>query len=196
VDYITVSDYVDGNVHTIVLRTALSRSENQDVAVFIVEKLNNGKVRIQLIGDEALYGRNYIIEPNYAETANPGYMESRYWLLSRFIMTCPWPMMQFIFNPAHVFWRSACTGVTALLLEFLTLLLALLLDIIATGTLVTQHYATGMITTIHITITIIITIRTHSTAVSGGIREGRYDRPILARQRKTASTMHTKCRQK
>jgi len=74
VDYITVSDYVDGNVHTIVLRVALNRKEYQDVAVFTVEKFRNGSVQIQLIGDEALYGRNYIIEPNYEETPNPGYI--------------------------------------------------------------------------------------------------------------------------
>ncbi|MFN2337336.1 MAG: hypothetical protein ABR560_10245, partial [Bacteroidales bacterium] len=61
VDYITVTDYVDGDVHTIVLRTALSRNEYQDLAVFTVEKLRNGAVQIQLIGDEALYGRNYIV---------------------------------------------------------------------------------------------------------------------------------------
>jgi hypothetical protein len=110
VDYITVSDFVDGNVHTIVLRTALSRNENQDVAVFIVEKLNNGEVRIQLIGDEALYGRNYIIEPNYAETANPGYLGSRYYgsvVTTSYYNIAAWPMMQFIFHPAYVFWRSA-----------------------------------------------------------------------------------------
>ena len=45
----------------------------QDVAVFTVEKYRDGSVRIQLIGDEALYGRNYIVEPIYAETPNPGY---------------------------------------------------------------------------------------------------------------------------
>ena len=61
VDYITVSDFADGDVHTIVLRTALSRNEQQDIAVFTVEKLRNGAVQIQLIGDEALYGRNYIV---------------------------------------------------------------------------------------------------------------------------------------
>ena len=73
VDYIMVSDYVDGNVHNIVLRVALNQKEYQDVAVFTVQKFGNGEVQIQLIGDEALYGRNYIIEPNYAETPNPGY---------------------------------------------------------------------------------------------------------------------------
>ena len=30
VDYITVNDYVDGDVHNIVLRTALNRNDNQD----------------------------------------------------------------------------------------------------------------------------------------------------------------------
>ena len=73
VDYITVSDYVDDNVHNIVLRASLNQNEQQDIAVFVVEKLGNDAVQIQLIGDEALYGANYIVEPIYAETPNPGY---------------------------------------------------------------------------------------------------------------------------
>src|SRR5512137_2615826 len=77
VDYITVNDYIDGSVHNIVLRVAMNRNETQDVAVFTVQKFRNGTVQIQLVGDEALYGRNYIVEPiydnNYAGTYNPGY---------------------------------------------------------------------------------------------------------------------------
>src|SRR5665647_522487 len=73
VDYITVNDYVDGRVHNIVLRVALTRNETQDIAVFTVQRFNDGSVQIQLVGDEALYGRNYIVEPIYAETPNPGY---------------------------------------------------------------------------------------------------------------------------
>ena len=42
VDYLTVSDFVSGNVHTIVLRSVLDRNEYQDVAVFTVEQLRNG----------------------------------------------------------------------------------------------------------------------------------------------------------
>ena len=49
IDYITVSDYVDGNVHNIVLRTALNRNEQQDIAVFVVENMSNGCMQIQLI---------------------------------------------------------------------------------------------------------------------------------------------------
>ncbi|MCK7535326.1 MAG: hypothetical protein MZV63_32255 [Marinilabiliales bacterium] len=48
VDYITVNDFVDGNVHNIVLRVALNRFENQDIAVFTVERFRNGAVQIQL----------------------------------------------------------------------------------------------------------------------------------------------------
>ena len=39
VDYITISDYIDRKVHTIVLRAVLGRNEYQDVAVFMVQKL-------------------------------------------------------------------------------------------------------------------------------------------------------------
>src|SRR6056297_3048713 len=49
VDYILVYDYVDGNIHNIVLRVALNENEQQDVAVFIVEKMRDNSVQIQLI---------------------------------------------------------------------------------------------------------------------------------------------------
>jgi hypothetical protein len=110
VDYITVSDYVDGNVHTIVLRVPLSRKENQDVAVFTVEQLRNGEVRIQLIGDEALYGKNYIIEPTYAETPNPGYRgrnEKTVVVTTTYYDVAAWPVISFIYHPAYVVWRSS-----------------------------------------------------------------------------------------
>jgi hypothetical protein len=110
IDYITVSDYVDGNIHTIVLRTALSRNESQDVAVFTVEKFRNGEVQIQLIGDEALYGRNYIIEPNYAETPNPGYRgngSNATVVTTNYYEVAAWPVIRFMFQPAYMVWRSS-----------------------------------------------------------------------------------------
>jgi hypothetical protein len=113
VDYITVNDYVDGDVHTIVLRVAPDRNEFQDVAVFTVQKFRNGSVQIQLIGDEALYGQNYIVEPNYAETPNPGYMGkpnkrvivnvvyTSYWEVAE------WPLVRFIYMPGYHIWNSS-----------------------------------------------------------------------------------------
>ena len=113
IDYITVSDFPDGDDHTIVLRVALDRKESQDVAVFTVQKFHNGTVQIQLIGDEALYGKNYIIEPNYEETPNPGYMgrpEERTYVTV--VRTTPyeiayWPLIRYIYMPSYVGWHSS-----------------------------------------------------------------------------------------
>lgn len=112
VDYITVSDYVDGDVHTIVLRAVLDQNEYQDVAVFTVQKFHNGSVQIQLVGDEALYGNNYIIEPYYEETPNPGYTGNQTVVNVTVVRTTPyqiaaWPLIRFIYLPNYIVWRSS-----------------------------------------------------------------------------------------
>ncbi len=112
VDYIMVFDYVDGNVHNIVLRVALNRHENQDIAVFTVQQFRNGNVEVQLIGDEALYGKNYIIEPAYAEIPNPGYrgtirVKPKIVVVNRMMYAVEaWPLIRFIYLPGYVTWRS------------------------------------------------------------------------------------------
>ncbi|MCP4309717.1 MAG: hypothetical protein GY790_00510, partial [Bacteroidetes bacterium] len=112
IDYIAVSDFKKENVHTIVLRTALNRNEEQDIAVFVVEKLRNGAVQIQLIGDEALYGRNYIVEPIYAETPNPGYNGTIHSRNANVVNTSSydigaWPVVRYIYAPRYRVWRSS-----------------------------------------------------------------------------------------
>ncbi|HUV01158.1 MAG TPA: hypothetical protein VMW32_09365, partial [Bacteroidales bacterium] len=112
IDYIRVVDYVDGDVHTIVLQVALDRNNNQDVAVFTVQRFRNGSVQIQLIGDEVLYGNNYIIEPIFDETPNPGYIGRANRQNVTAIRTTPvqiaaWPVIRFIYLPNYVVWRSS-----------------------------------------------------------------------------------------
>lgn len=119
VDYIRVIDNVDGDVHTIVLQVAINRRENQDVAVFTVQRYSDGQVRIQLIGDEALYGKDYIIEPNYADanagqTPNPGYIgnNNSNGQNVTIVTTTPyevavWPVVRFIYMPNYVSWHSS-----------------------------------------------------------------------------------------
>ena len=108
VDYITVNDYIDGSVHNIVLRVAMNRNETQDVAVFTVQKFRNGTVQIQLVGDEALYGRNYIVEPiydnNYAGTYNPGYTGRSRITIN---VVADWPLVRYIYYPGYVCWHSS-----------------------------------------------------------------------------------------
>ena len=118
VDYITVTDNVNGNVHNIVLQDAVSKDEVQDVAVFTVEHLDNGGVQIQLTGDEALYGKNYIIEPNYDYqangTPNPGYAGDNTVVNGRSVNIMPtttvfvaeWPLIRYIFSPGYIGWHS------------------------------------------------------------------------------------------
>ena len=117
IDYITVTDYVDGNVHNIVLRAALNRNETQDVAVFTVQRFRDGSVQIQLVGDEALYGKNYIIEPIYndnnGETPNPGYSGRGVYRDNVTVVRTTafeiayWPLVRFIYMPDYVIWHSS-----------------------------------------------------------------------------------------
>jgi hypothetical protein len=111
VDYITVTDHIDGNVHTIVLQDALNQNEKQDVAVFTVQRFSNNSVQIQLIGDEALYGKNYIIEPIYAdngdETPNPGYNGGTTIVRTTTYEIADWPLIRFIYLPNYICWHSS-----------------------------------------------------------------------------------------
>ena len=117
VDYIKVYDDVDGDVHNIVLQVAVGPKENQDVAVFTVQRFDNGQVQIQLTGDEELYGKNYIVEPIFdnetaGETPNPGYTGNNRTTQSiTYIRTTPveisgWPLVRFIYMPSYTVWHS------------------------------------------------------------------------------------------
>jgi len=124
VDYIRVIDNVDKNIHNIVLQVPVNDKESQDVATFIVEKKSNDDVDIQLIGDEELYGKDYIIEPNYTdnttktETPNPGYVKQstkttvdskgNTTIINNYTtkQTASWPVVSYMFMPAYVAWVS------------------------------------------------------------------------------------------
>jgi hypothetical protein len=127
IDYIMVSDNVEKNVHSITLQVAVNDKEIQNVAVFIVDPGDGNGVQIQVVGDEDLYGKDYIIEPNYDDktdkpdaTPNPGYQgnSSQYAKdivaagnpVEKKIITAvevsSWPVVQYIFVPTYVVWHS------------------------------------------------------------------------------------------
>lgn len=115
VDYIMVQDYIDRNVHNIVLRVAINQNETQDVAVFTVQQFNDGSVQVQLIGDELLYGKNYIVEPYYAEngaTPNPGYVgntrsgKNVTVVHTNTYQVAEWPVIRYIYLPSYTVWHS------------------------------------------------------------------------------------------
>ena len=65
VDYLRVVETGEGNKRLIVLQAILAKDIYQDVASIYVEKDEKDQVSVQVVGDEYVYGTNYIIEPVY-----------------------------------------------------------------------------------------------------------------------------------
>ena len=66
VDYLRVVETADQNRHLVVIQAVLAKDIYQDVASIFVEKdPESESVTVQVIGDEYIYGANYIIEPIY-----------------------------------------------------------------------------------------------------------------------------------
>jgi hypothetical protein len=121
IDYIQVVDSVEGDVHNIALRIDLDKGETQNVAVFIVKKEKDG-ASIQVVGDEDLYGKDYIIEPNYNDsgTPNPGYQGNNVQSATvvpsdgnqyqqqqvTYVQVYSWPVVQYVYMVNYRPWRS------------------------------------------------------------------------------------------
>jgi len=115
IDYINVLDKVKDDVHSITLRVDINNREQQDIAVFVVTKESNNQVYIQVVGDEDLYGKDYIIEPNYANEGrpNPGFrsdFDDEYIPAERrvvsYVEVANWPIVQYIYVPTYRPWIS------------------------------------------------------------------------------------------
>lgn len=66
VDYLRVIETADQSRHLVVIQAVLAKDVYQDVASIFVEKdPESESVTVQVIGDEYIYGADYIIEPVY-----------------------------------------------------------------------------------------------------------------------------------
>ena len=65
VDYLRVIETADDDRHLVVIQAVLAKDIYQDVASIFVEKDEKNQVTVQVVGDEYIYGANYIIEPVY-----------------------------------------------------------------------------------------------------------------------------------
>lgn len=125
IDYIEIDSQKDGNTHAIILQVAVSATEKQDVAVIEVTKDKKNNIHVQIIGDQDLYGKNYIVEPSDAAvgTPNPGYKGDATVIVNNNTInnynttttTSPtyvttsvsaWPVVLFLFSPIYVVYRS------------------------------------------------------------------------------------------
>ena len=96
-------------LYTFVLQVDVTKTETQDVAVILLNK-EKGKVSLQVVGDEELYGKDYVIEPkgNSSVTANPGYTGSDPVTVNvapsptTTVVVQSAPIVQYVYSPAYV----------------------------------------------------------------------------------------------
>src|SRR6187431_3199323 len=111
VDFIKVVTKQEKDDFTFILQIAVSKTETQDVAVILVSKDENKKITMQIVGDEDLYGKNYIVElkesSTPAVTANPGYKGTDTVVVSApakttVVVVESAPIVQYVYSPAYV----------------------------------------------------------------------------------------------
>src|SRR4030095_9868632 len=108
VDFIKVVTKKDGDAFTFILQVDVTKKETQDVALILVSKDKKDKVSIQMVGDEDLYGKDYVIEPkgNSSVTANPGYTGTdpvtKNIPATTTVVVESAPIVQYVYSPAYV----------------------------------------------------------------------------------------------
>lgn len=101
IDYIKVITQQEGNVHVFILQALISQNERQDVAVIELEKLNDGKAVLQIVGDADIYGIETIIEPTSEVRVNAGTTTTR-----TVVNVWAWPSVQYVYSPYYSMWDS------------------------------------------------------------------------------------------
>ncbi|MDQ3110828.1 MAG: hypothetical protein M3R17_13125 [Bacteroidota bacterium] len=107
VDYLRVIDNSKGDAHALVIRAVISKTESQDVAVIELEKKGEKNAQLQIVGDQELYGKDYIIEPKAEKktTDSDGYWKN---LSPQFVIVNVWywPCVSYMWYPDYVVWVS------------------------------------------------------------------------------------------
>lgn len=105
-DYIKVVDHSGTNAHALVLQVDVNEKETQDIAVIEIEKKDNETANLQIIGDEELYGKNYIIEPAEENAAKAPASNENKTTTNVVVNVWGWPMVPHIYRPTYVVWVS------------------------------------------------------------------------------------------
>ena len=114
IDFIKVLSKKNGEAFTFILQVVVTKNQVQDIAVIDVDKNKDGKVIVQIIGDEALYGKNYIVEPAVETgTPNPAYTGTSTVVINNNITNnnttinetpAPvntWPVVNYMYSPMY-----------------------------------------------------------------------------------------------
>ncbi|MBN2263655.1 MAG: hypothetical protein JW735_12115 [Prolixibacteraceae bacterium] len=66
IDYLRVVEVGKNNYYVVTIQAVLGENIYQDVATIDVEVRNRRTLKVQVVGNQYLYGRNYVIQPVYA----------------------------------------------------------------------------------------------------------------------------------
>lgn len=108
IDFIKVVTKKNGDSYQFILQVDVTKTETQDVAVILLDKAKDGKISLQMVGDEELYGKDYVIEPkgNSSVTANPGYKGpdpvTQNVEATTTVVVQSAPVVQYVYSPAYV----------------------------------------------------------------------------------------------
>ena len=110
VDFIKVITKKEKDSYTFILQVSLSKTDSQDVAVILVNRDKDKKVNVQIVGDEDLYGKDYVIEPRTegsSVTANPAYqgadpVTKDVPASTTTVVVQSAPIVQYVYSPAYV----------------------------------------------------------------------------------------------
>jgi hypothetical protein len=107
VDFIKVVTKQVDSSYTFTLQVDVTKKETQDVAVILLDKIK-GRISLQIVGDEDLYGKDYVIEPkgNSPVTANPAYKGPDPVVVNvpatTTVVVQSAPIVQYVYSPAYV----------------------------------------------------------------------------------------------
>lgn len=104
VDYIKVIDYQKDNARAITLQVDVDDKEAQNVAVIEIDKTGAETATAQIIGDEDLYGENYIVEP--MDTKEEGSIVRAVYKTPLVVNVWLWRPMRHYYGPKYVVWVS------------------------------------------------------------------------------------------
>jgi hypothetical protein len=110
VDFIKIVTKKDGESYTFILQVDVSKNEKQDVAIILLDRDKDKKISLQIVGDEELYGKDYVVEPkgNSSITANPGYVgpdpvtKDVPASTTTTVVVQSAPIVQYVYSPAYV----------------------------------------------------------------------------------------------
>ena len=107
IDYISVNDHAEKDVHAIVLSAQVAKDETQDIAVIEIEKNGEQSAQLQIVGDVDLYGEDMIVEPYDIEgSSDGGGPDGEYEFDQVVFNVWLWPSVRFIYGPSYVVYRS------------------------------------------------------------------------------------------